>query len=48
MCGDCGFIQQSKDMCRVKLNGLNVSVTGGLSLYVSPVTDWQPVQGHDS
>ncbi len=25
--------------------GVNVSVSGCLSLYVGPVTDWQPVQG---
>ncbi len=25
--------------------GVNVSVSGCLSLYVGPVTDWQPVRG---
>ncbi len=46
-----GFLPQSKDM-QVRLIGnyklpvgVNVSVSGCLSLYVGPVTDWRPVQG---
>ncbi len=39
-----GFLPQSRDM-QVRLIGVNVSVSGCLSLYVDPVTDWRPVQG---
>ncbi len=43
------FLPQSKDM-RVRLIGdsklpVGVSVSGCLSLYVGPATDWRPVQG---
>ncbi len=44
--GDSGFLPQSKDM-QVGDSKLpvGVSVSGCLSLCVSPATDWQPVQG---
>ncbi len=44
-----GFLPQSKDM-QVRLTGdsklpVGVNVSVNRSLYISPVIDWQPVQG---